>query len=79
MKKLVYGLPEFMQPKAERFGMVMNISKDGEIIETLYDSKGIILPETGAVKEYNGYLYLGGDVLPYIGKYKLTGEQLVQH
>ncbi len=27
MKKLVYGLPEFLQPKAEPFGMVMNISE----------------------------------------------------
>lgn len=71
MKKLIYGLPEFMQPKAEPFGMVMNVSKDGEIIETLFDTQGAILSESGAVKEFNGYLYIGGDVLPYIGKYKL--------
>ena len=79
MKKLVYGLPEFMQPKAERFGMVMNISKDGEIIETLFDTNGTILPEAGAVKEFNGHLYIGGDVIPYIGKYKLEEKHLVQH
>ena len=71
MKKFVYGLPEFVQPKAEPFGMVMNISTDGEILETLFDSEGVVLPEAGAVKEFNGYLYIGGDVLPYIGKYKL--------
>jgi sugar lactone lactonase YvrE len=71
MKKFVYGLPEFIQPKAEPFGMVMNISIDGDIIETLFDSEGIILSEAGAVKEFNGYLYIGGDMLPYIGKYKL--------
>jgi len=77
MKKFVYGLPEFMQPEAEPFGMVMNISKNGEIIETLYDSKGTILSEAGAVKEFNGHLYIGGDVIPYIGKYKLSEtEQL---
>ena len=72
MKKFVYGLPEFMQPKAEQFGMVMNISMDGEIIETLFDTEGTILPESGAVKEYEGHLYIGGDVLPYVGKYKLS-------
>lgn len=71
MKKLVYGLPEFMQPKAEPFGMVMNISTDGEILTTLFDTQGAILSEAGAVKEFKGYLYMGGDVLPYIGKYKL--------
>lgn len=71
MKKLVYSLPEFMQPKAETFGMVMNVSEEGEIIESLFDTNGTVLPEAGAVKEFNGHLYIGGDVLSYIGKYKL--------
>jgi hypothetical protein len=51
--------------------MVMNISKEGKIIESLFDTQGLILSEAGAVKEFNGYLYIGGDVLPYIGKHKL--------
>ena len=77
MKKFVYGLPGFMQPEAERFGMIMNISMNGKIIETLFDTNGTILPEAGAVKEFNGHLYIGGDVLPYVGKYKLPEmEQL---
>ena len=71
MKKLIYSLPEFMQPEAETFGMIMNISEGGEIIESLFDTNGTVLPEAGAVKEFNGYLYIGGDVLPYIGRYKL--------
>ena len=71
MKKMVYGLPNWLQPKAEKFGMVVNISPEGKIIESLFDTKGIIMPEAGAVKEYNGYLYLGGDVVSHIGKYKL--------
>lgn len=75
MKKFVYGLPGFLQPKADKFGMVMNISKDGKILQSLFDTKGIIMPEAGAVKEQNGFLYLGGDVVPHIGKYKL-GDNL---
>jgi sugar lactone lactonase YvrE len=71
MKKMVYGLPNWLQPKAEKFGMVMNISSEGKIIESLFDTKGIIMPEAGAVKEYKGYLYLGGDWVSHIGKYKL--------
>jgi sugar lactone lactonase YvrE len=74
MKKFVYALPEFMQPKAERFGMIMNVSMDGEIIETLFDTNGTIIPEAGAVKEFNGHLYIGGDVLPHIGKYNLSSN-----
>lgn len=71
MKKLVYSLPNFLQPKQEKFGMVMNISADGEILRSLFDTKGIVMAEAGAVKEHNGYLYLGGDIVPHIGKYKL--------
>jgi len=71
MKKLVYSLPNFLQPKADKFGMVMNISTNGNIINTFFDTKGTILFEAGSVKEHNGYLYIGGDVIPYIGKYKL--------
>jgi sugar lactone lactonase YvrE len=71
MKKLVYSLPNFMQPKQEKFGLVLNISADGKILESLFDTQGIMLPEAGAVKEHGGYLYIGGDLIPYIGKYKL--------
>ena len=71
MKKFVYALPGWLQPKPEKFGMIMNISSDGKILQTLFDTKAAVLPEAGAVKERNGYLYIGGDVLPYIGKYKL--------
>jgi len=74
MKKFVYGLPNFLQPKADKFGMIQHISIDGKIIETLFDTKGILLPEAGAAKEYNGYLYIGGDVLPYVGKLKIDSK-----
>lgn len=72
MKKFVYALPNFLQPKAEKFGMVMNISPEGKILQSFFDTKGTIMPEAGAVKEYNGFLYLGGDIVPHVGKYKLA-------
>ena len=49
----------------------MNISPDGTILKTLFDTTGTAVPETGTVKEKDGYLYFGGDVAPFIGKYKL--------
>ena len=52
--------------------MVMNVSEEGEIIESLFDTNGTVLTEASAVKEFNGHLYIGGDVLPYIGKYNLS-------
>lgn len=74
MKKFVYALPNFMQPKSEKFGMVMNISEDGKILQSLFDPTGTTLAEAGAVKEHDGYLYIGGDILPHIGKYKLENN-----
>lgn len=71
MKKIVYSLPEFMQPKADPFAMVLNISEQGVVLSSLFDTKGTILKEAGSVKEHNGFLYLGGDLNPYITKYKL--------
>lgn len=79
MKKFVYGLPDFLQPKQELFGMILNISEDGKVISTLFDTTGKFTPETGAVKEYNGYLYIGGDIIPYIGKYKLEDYKASNH
>lgn len=71
MKKFVYGLPQWLQPKEDKFGMVMHLSENGEILSTLFDTTGIEMPEAGSVKEEKGFLYMGGDNLPYIGKYKL--------
>ncbi len=76
MKQFVYALPNFLQPKAEKFAMVMNISEEGKILQSLFDPTGATLAEAGAVKEHDGYLYIGGDVLPHIGKYKLEKEQI---
>lgn len=72
MKKLVYALPNFLQPKQDLFGMILNISQEGDIIDALFDTTGKFVPEAGAVKEFNGYLYIGGDVVPFIGRYKLN-------
>lgn len=71
VKKLVYGLPLFLQPKVARYGMIMHVSADGEMLKTYYDTTGKVVSEASSVEEHDGYLYLGGDVSGYIGKYKL--------
>lgn len=72
LKKVVYALPDFLQPKQELFGMILNISQQGKVINALFDTTGTFTPEAGAVKEHKGYLYIGGDIVPYVGKYKLN-------
>ena len=71
MKKLVYSLPSFIQPKPTKFEMVIEITNKGKILQSRFDSKGLIVKEAGAIIEHNGYLYLGGDVVSYISKSKL--------
>ena len=71
MKKFVYCLPEFMQPKQDEYGLILNISAEGKILSVLNDTTGKVIPEAGAVKEINGVLYIGGDIIPYIGCYTI--------
>jgi len=49
MKKLVYSLPDFLQPQAEKFGMVVNIAPNGTILKSLFDTKGVVITEAGSV------------------------------
>ena len=70
-KKLIYGLPLWLQPKQEPFGMVMHISENGEILKTYYDTTGKLVSEASSVEEHDGYIYLGGDLTDHIGKYRI--------
>ena len=74
VKKIIFGLPEFLQPKQEEFGMILHISEKGEILSSLFDDSGKIIPEAGAVKQNEDNLYIGGDNLPYIGYYSLSAN-----
>ncbi|WP_170178376.1 SMP-30/gluconolactonase/LRE family protein [Flammeovirga pectinis] len=76
MKKFVYSLPEFLQPKQELYGIILNLSEEGKVLSALYDTTGEIIPEAGAVKEYNNTLYIGGDIIEYIGKYHLDKNKV---
>ena len=71
LKQLVYALPLWMQPKQEKYGMIMHISAEGEVLQTYHDPTGQHVSEAASIEEHNGYLYLGGDLIDHIGKYKL--------
>jgi sugar lactone lactonase YvrE len=71
MKKLIFAIPLWLQPKQEPFGMIMHLSENGEILKTYYDTSGKFVSEASSVEEHKGYLYLGGDLTDHIGKYKL--------
>lgn len=72
LKKLVYALPNRMQPQQKKFGMMMHISNQGEILKTYYDTTGDFVSEVSSIEERNGYLYFGGDLIDHIVKFKLV-------
>jgi sugar lactone lactonase YvrE len=71
LKKLVYGLPDFMKPAMQAYGIVMHLSATGEVLKTYYDTSGERVPEASSIEEQDGVLYLGGDLIGHIGKYRL--------
>lgn len=71
LKKILFAFPLWLQPKQKAYGMIMHLSPEGEILKTYHDTTGKIISEASSVEEHNGYLYLGGDLTAYIGKYKL--------
>lgn len=71
LKKLVFGLPDFMKPGMQAYGIVMHLSATGEILKTYYDTSGERVPEASSIEEQDGLIYLGGDLIGHIGKYRL--------
>lgn len=71
MKKLVYGLPSWLQPKQRAYGIIMHLSEQGQVLQTYYDTTGKFVSEASSIEERDGYIYIGGDLTRHIGKYKL--------
>jgi hypothetical protein len=55
----------------EAFGMIIHLSENGDILKTYYDTTGKHVSEASSIEEFNGYIYIGGDLTDHIGKYKL--------
>ncbi|MDN3639872.1 SMP-30/gluconolactonase/LRE family protein [Simiduia curdlanivorans] len=57
LRKLVQRLPAIIRPKATHYGMVINMSPEGEVISQLQDPSGAIYTTTGATP-WHQYLYV---------------------
>jgi ribose transport system permease protein len=54
-------------------GCVVKFNEKGEILDSLWDLKGVNHPMITSMREHRGYLYLGGIANNRIGRYKLDG------
>jgi len=70
IRKMIMRLPESLQPAPERYGFIIGIDGEGNVIHNLQDpSPGSFSPIT-SVEEHEGYLYLGS--LTYSGFGRIT-------
>ena len=53
------------------YTMVMMIGEDGSVIKSLQDQTGKVVYRTTEAFEFEGELYLGSHIAPFIGKLKL--------
>ena len=58
VRKIVSRLPEAVRPQPERYGHVLGIDQDGNVLHNIQDPSGAFAPVT-SVQEENGFLYLG--------------------
>jgi hypothetical protein len=64
LKKIQQFLPHY--------GLVLELDKDnGNIIRSLHDAEGLVVPSASQVTEYNDHLYFGSYYLSHIAVFKL--------
>ncbi len=64
-------LDEWLFPNLNT-GCVVKFNEKGEILESLWDMRGLNHPMITSMREHRGYLYLGGISNNRIGRYKLA-------
>jgi sugar lactone lactonase YvrE len=67
LRKVVQRLPAFMRPKPLRYGFVLKIDEDGNVLETLQDPTGDYALTTGLIEGADGIRYVTSLTEPDIG------------
>jgi len=70
-RKLAWRLPAALQPKAEDYGFVFEMDRNGNVIQTWQDPKGAYPATTGAHNPGDGSLYISSLTAPKLGKMKI--------
>lgn len=70
VRKMVMRLPESMQPAPDRFGFIIGIDGEGNVIHNLQDPNPESFSPITSVEEHEGYLYLGSLTFEGFGRIK---------
>ncbi len=68
VKKLMLALPEFLQPQPVRYGLVLALDSEGQVLGSLHDPSGQHLHEVTSVQQVGESLYFGSLHNDRIGK-----------
>lgn len=70
LRRAIDRLPESVQPRGERYGLVARLDREGTVLTTLHGPAGRFAMVTGA-REHDGWLYLSSLVEPGIARVRL--------
>jgi sugar lactone lactonase YvrE len=71
IRKVVYRLPRFLQPKPQRYSFVIGLDSTGHVVENLQNGASDCYAQIANVVERNGALYFGSIGENTVGKFSL--------
>ncbi|XP_014663257.1 PREDICTED: adipocyte plasma membrane-associated protein-like isoform X2 [Priapulus caudatus] len=54
-----------------RYGLVIELDQDGNILRSLHDTTGFVVPSVDMLVEHEGFLFIGSDISNYLVKVQL--------
>ena len=71
-RKIVYRLPQVLQPAPKRYSFVLGLDENGKVVDNLQNGAADCYAEIANVVEHDGVLYFGSIAESTIGKFSLT-------
>ena len=71
LRKIIARLPQLLQPAPKRYGFVLSVNGEGEVVDNLQDGSKSCFAEIANVVEHNGFLYFGSIGEQAVGRFKL--------
>jgi len=72
LRKVVYKVPAFLQPKPAHHAFVLGVNPEGEVLYNLQDDASSAFAPVTSVRRYGKHLYLGSLTQPAIGRLVLS-------
>jgi sugar lactone lactonase YvrE len=71
LRKIVYRLPDFLQPSPKRYSFVLGLDSNGRVVENLQNGSPDCYAQIANVVEHQGFLYFGSIGESTVGRFAL--------